>query len=95
MTLRTRATEGHVLIEVSDECGGLPRGKVEELFQPFSQRGKERSGLGLGLSIARSAAQAHAGDIHVENMPGKGCVFTLDLPRLEPRPPSVRAALVQ
>jgi signal transduction histidine kinase len=93
VTLTTRMTEGHVLIEVADECGGLPPGKAEELFQPFSQRGQERSGLGLGLSIALSAAQAHGGDIHVRDVPGTGCVFTLELPRLEPAPTAVRAAL--
>ena len=38
------------------------------------------SGLGLGLSIARQAVRANAGDIHVRNMPGKGCIFTIDLP---------------
>ncbi len=86
VTLTTRATENLVSIEVSDECGGLPPGKAEELFQPFSQRGRERSGLGLGLSIALSAAHAHGGDIHVLDLPGKGCMFTLELPRLGPAP---------
>jgi len=88
VTLTTRVTERRVFIEVADECGGLPPGKAEELFQPYSQRGTERSGLGLGLSIALSAARAHGGDIHVRDIPGIGCVFTLDLPRLEATPPA-------
>jgi Histidine kinase-, DNA gyrase B-, and HSP90-like ATPase len=44
------------------------------------RRGRDRSGLGLGLSIARQVGRAHSGDIRVRNMPGKGCVFTIDLP---------------
>lgn len=80
--LLTRITADRVLFDVEDECGGLPPGKVEELFAPFEQRGSDRTGLGLGLAIAFKAAEAHAGAIHVRDIPGKGCVFTLDLPRL-------------
>jgi hypothetical protein len=79
--LRIRATEDRVLFEVEDECGGLPPGKSEELFRPFEQRGVDRSGVGLGLSICLKAAKANAGELHVRDVPGKGCVFTLDLPR--------------
>jgi light-regulated signal transduction histidine kinase (bacteriophytochrome) len=44
------------------------------------RRGSDRSGLGLGLSIARKAVRAHGGEIRIRNMPGKGCVFTIDVP---------------
>jgi len=75
-----RAHAGRLLIEVQDECGGIPEHKGD-LFQAFGdRRGSDRSGLGLGLSIARQAVRANAGDIHVRNMPGKGCIFTIDLP---------------
>jgi signal transduction histidine kinase len=81
VSLRVRGKVGHVLVEVEDECGGLPAGKAEELFQPFSQRGPNRTGLGLGLSISRKAAVANGGNLSVQDLPGKGCIFTLDLPR--------------
>ncbi len=81
--LNTRATEARVSIEVRDECGGLPPGKADELFQPYSQRGQERSGLGLGLAIALSAVRAHGGDIEVHDLPGEGCTFTIHLPRFQ------------
>jgi signal transduction histidine kinase len=87
VTLTTRATADRVFIDVSDECGGLPPGKAEELFRPFTRRSTDRSGLGLGLSIALSAARANSGDLHVRDVPGKGCVFTIDLPR-QPSPAS-------
>jgi signal transduction histidine kinase len=84
VALTVRATADRVLFEVEDECGGLPPGKAEDLFQPFEQRASDRSGLGLGLSICRRAAKASDGDLRVRDMPGTGCVFTLDLPRKPP-----------
>lgn len=84
VSLTARATADRVFIEVEDECGGLPPGKTEELFQPYSQRGDDRSGVGLGLAICLKAAKANSGELHVRNLPGKGCVFTLDLPRKPP-----------
>ncbi len=50
VSLKTTSTQDRVLLEVEDECGGLPPGKVEELFRPFEQRSANRTGLGLGLS---------------------------------------------
>ncbi|MEI9938693.1 MAG: HAMP domain-containing sensor histidine kinase [Pseudomonadota bacterium] len=81
VSLSSCVSADRVLIEVSDECGGLPPGKVQELFRPFSQSGADRSGLGLGLSIARNAARANGGEIRVRDIPGTGCVFSVDLPR--------------
>ena len=73
-------SEGRLTIEVMDGCGGLPPGKVEELFDPLVQRGDNRSGFGLGLGIALQAAEAHNGTVRVRDLPGKGCVFVVDLP---------------
>jgi len=81
-------TEGRLTIEVTDACGGLPPGKAEELFTPLVQRGDNRTGFGLGLSIALQAAEAHKGTIRVRDLPGRGCVFTIDLPSAEPKPAS-------
>jgi signal transduction histidine kinase len=81
IALTTRLTDARALIEVSDECGGLPAGKADELFRPFVRAGAERSGLGLGLSIAQSAVHANSGGLYVRDIPGHGCVFTIDLPR--------------
>jgi len=86
VTLRTTATADRVLFEIEDECGGLPEGKAEELFQPFTQRGADRRGLGLGLSISRRGVGASGGEVRVRDVPGKGCVFTIDLPRHQASP---------
>lgn len=69
-----------VAVEVEDRCGGLPPGMAEDLFQPFVQRSAERSGAGLGLTIARKAVAAHGGTLTVEDLPGLGCVFRVVLP---------------
>ncbi len=84
--LATSTTSDRVLIEVEDECSGLPPGKAAELFQPYSQRGGDRTGLGLGLSICLKAAKAMNGELRVRDLPGKGCVFTIDLPKQPPPP---------
>jgi signal transduction histidine kinase len=80
VVLKAHAESEHLLVDIQDQCGGIPESKGD-LFQPFGQRrGGDRSGLGLGLSIARQAVRAHGGDIRIRNMPGKGCVFTIDVP---------------
>jgi signal transduction histidine kinase len=81
VALKTSSTQDRVLIEVEDECGGLAPGKVEGLFRPFEQRNADRTGLGLGLSISRRSVEAIGGEIRVRDMPGVGCVFTIDLPK--------------
>ncbi|GAC1373662.1 MAG: hypothetical protein NVSMB47_20920 [Polyangiales bacterium] len=82
--ITTRATPASVFIDVADQCGGLPSGKSEELFRPFAQRGADRSGLGLGLSISRRALIGQGGALSVRDLPGEGCVFTLTLMRPGP-----------
>ena len=75
-----------VLIDVQDECGGLPAGTAEDLFKPFEQRGADKTGMGLGLSISLKGVRAIGGEIHVRDLPGSGCRFTVDLPRAPPAP---------
>lgn len=82
VTLRVAASAERVLIEIQDECGGLPSGDVNALFRPFEQRSDDRTGVGLGLAFSRWGAEANDGRIYARNLPDMGCVFTVDLPRL-------------
>jgi signal transduction histidine kinase len=81
VTVRTACTNAVVSIEVEDECGGLPEGNSDAFFTRFgARRGQDRTGLGLGLNVSRKAVKLFGGDITVRNLPGKGCVFTIELP---------------
>ncbi|GAB3777664.1 hypothetical protein GCM10028796_57040 [Ramlibacter monticola] len=73
--------DGAVLIEVADHCGGLPAGIAEILFRPFSRGTQDKSGLGLGLCIARANVESAGGNLTVRNLPGTGCVFSIRLSR--------------
>lgn len=81
VALHAYASADRIRIDVEDNCGGLPHGDPENLFLPFTQCGSDRSGLGLGLSISRRSVEANNGLLSVRDMPGTGCVFTIDLPR--------------
>lgn len=83
VTLNAYAVADRILIDVEDHCGGLPSGDAEKMFLPFTQSGDDKSGLGLGLSISRRSVEANDGILSVRNVPGTGCVFTIDLPRHE------------
>lgn len=82
--LEVRVTGNRVAFDVADECGGLPPGRAADLFRPYEQRGDDRTGVGLGLSICLKAAKAHGGELLVRDIPGTGCVFSIVLPLLSP-----------
>jgi signal transduction histidine kinase len=82
VALRVAASADRILIEVEDECGGLPGWRdAKELPPSFEQRAADRSGLGIGLAFSRWGAEANNGRLYGRSLPGKGCVLTVDLPR--------------
>jgi signal transduction histidine kinase len=86
VSLNAYATAGRIMIDVEDHCGGLPPGSTEEMFLPFTQSGHDKSGLGLGLAICRRSVEANNGILRARDVPGSGCVFTIELPRLSMLP---------
>jgi len=56
---------------------------------PFVRGTTRTPGVGLGLSIVARAIREMGGNVHARNLPGKGCVFTIELPR---RPAATAAA---
>jgi signal transduction histidine kinase len=91
VTLRTHGEDNDVVIEVEDSCGGLSQA-AGDLFKPSDDKTKQdRTGLGLGLSIARKIARAHGGDISVRDLPGRGCSFALRIPLAAEEVPVPRA----
>jgi signal transduction histidine kinase len=81
--VRSKESGGRILIEVEDECGGLSEGEAEELFKSFAQKGADKTGMGLGLPLSRRAIELNQGTLTARNIPEKGCVFTIDLPKAE------------
>jgi signal transduction histidine kinase len=82
VTVCIGATEFRVVIEIQDECGGLPASDIEQLFHTFQQRNQNRTGLGLGLVFTRQVVEAIGGLVSARDLPGSGCVFSVDLPRV-------------
>jgi signal transduction histidine kinase len=81
VTLSAIAVEDRIHIEVADHCGGLPPGSARRMFVPFAENDHRKAGMGLGLSIARHSVESDFGTLTVRDIPGKGCIFTIDLPR--------------
>jgi signal transduction histidine kinase len=81
VSLKAIDAGNYIRLEVQDHCGGLPPGNPEDLFQPFEQRGEDKSGVGLGLAICRRSVEANHGTLSVRDLPRSGCVFSIQLPR--------------
>jgi signal transduction histidine kinase len=79
VSLNAYAEGDRIHIDVEDSCGGLAMGEAEKMLLPSTQGGAEIAGG--GLSICRHSVQANNGILSVRDVPGSGCVFTIDLPR--------------
>ena len=77
LTVRTRRTDGSVLLEVSDTGYGLTKEECERLFTPYYTT--KQHGTGLGLAIVQSVISDHGGRISVESEPGRGTTFRIEL----------------
>jgi signal transduction histidine kinase len=74
-----QSEKAFVIIEIRDQCGGIPENKLNSLFQPFVKQHSDKSGLGLGLTISKDAIEKCRGTMTVRNS-NDGCVFTIRLP---------------
>ncbi|CDN11849.1 two-component hybrid sensor and regulator [Richelia intracellularis] len=72
--------DDYIKIEVADTGQGIPVEEQATLFERFRPGSHKRSGSGLGLYLSRRIVEAHQGTIQVSSEPGKGSVFTVDLP---------------
>ncbi|HEX2723865.1 MAG TPA: ATP-binding protein [Gemmatimonadaceae bacterium] len=86
ISVECTAREGMVRIDVRDDGAGIPTDKLEAIFEPFVQVGRDFSspqgGTGLGLSISRDLARRMKGDLRVSSKLGKGSTFSLTIPRM-------------
>jgi signal transduction histidine kinase len=73
---------GTYSIAVKDRGSGFTDDNLSKLFDSFFST--KRTGMGLGLSIARTIVEAHGGTIQAENAPGGGAIFHVQLPAHDP-----------
>ncbi len=74
----SRHGTGEVRLTVEDTGPGIPKGKLEGIFEPFYT--SKPQGMGMGLAICRSIVQAHGGRLWAENRPEGGATFHLAVP---------------
>ena len=80
ITLRSRAENDQVRIEIEDTGKGIPAHIVPHIFDPFFTTKDVGEGTGLGLSIAFQIVQQHGGTLSVDSTPGHGTKFVIILP---------------
>jgi two-component system sensor histidine kinase KdpD len=76
-------TAGRVMVRVVDRGPGVTNRDRERVFQPFQRMGdsspRAGAGVGLGLAVARGFSRAMGGDVTIEDTPGGGATFVVDL----------------
>jgi signal transduction histidine kinase len=89
---RVRVASGDetVTVEVADHGGGIAPEHLPRLFERFYRvdeaRSREFGGAGLGLSIVKTLAEAHGGQVEVRSILGQGSTFTVSLPKSPSHP---------
>ena len=79
--VRARPEDGRAVMSVGDEGVGIPPDALDRVFERgFTTKAGPARGSGLGLYIARTIVERHAGRISVRSEPGRGAVFEVDLP---------------
>ena len=82
ITVEAKLAERDLLISVADTGPGIPEAALSRIFEPFWQVQKTRSGMGLGLFIAKTLVTSHGGKMWVQSTVGQGTTFYFTLPVL-------------
>lgn len=83
IAIQIRLTAAHLRLEVADWGAGIPTVERVNLFRRFvrlSRTEGEQMGAGLGLYVVKRTIEAHGGRVGVEDRPGGGSVFWVELP---------------
>ena len=84
ITVFSRVREGRLELGVADTGEGVSAADRERVFERFargaSARRTDADGAGLGLAITHAIAVAHGGTVRLDDTPGGGATFTIELP---------------
>jgi two-component system, NtrC family, sensor kinase len=80
LTLRLAEINGRLQLAVEDTGSGISPELMAHIFDPWVTTKTPDKGSGLGLSIAKQVVARHGGTISVESRPGRGALFTIELP---------------
>jgi signal transduction histidine kinase len=83
----TTQNDGAVRLAVADAGPGIPADRLSDIFEPFYTTKSGGSGMGMGLAIARSIVEAHAGRMAAENNVNGGATVWFSVP-MSPAPPT-------
>jgi signal transduction histidine kinase len=84
LTVQTRQRGNMVEIRVVDDGPGIPEDVRAKIFDWFFTTKPPGEGTGLGLAVSREILQAHGGNLRLEDTPGGGATFVLEIPRERP-----------
>jgi signal transduction histidine kinase len=89
---------GHVQVSVKDNGIGIPAADLSHIFERFfqveSHLTRRHTGMGLGLSVAKTMVELHGGRIWAESVEGKGSIFSFLLPLRPPKTKPANPALI-
>ena len=92
LTVRLERVNERLRLEIEDTGSGVPPDLLAHIFDPWVTTKAQGKGSGLGLSIARQVVTSHGGTIRAQNRPGKGAVFTIELPAAQRTSPPLDIA---
>lgn len=90
VSIKVEVSVTEIRLVVADQGIGMSEQEIASIFTPFVQGNMELSrpyeGIGLGLAIVQSLTELHTGRVEVESQPGKGSIFTVHFPIIDPAP---------
>lgn len=81
--VRSRESEGKVVVSITDNAGGIPDKVREKIFEPFFTTKQVGKGTGLGLSISYGIVKEFGGELLVDTHVDVGTTFTIILPAMD------------
>jgi signal transduction histidine kinase len=82
ITIKAMPGRQQAQLDVADTGPGIPNEILGRIFEPYWQAQRTRTGMGLGLFIAKMIIEGHGGSIRVESTVGRGTTFYITLPSI-------------